>query len=230
MNHEVLNKYLAQHKSISIPGLGALVAENVPAITDFVNRQIHPVQRKLRFDKYFDAPDRDFYNYLAHQQNIPDFEAIRWYNEFAYQLRNQIRTDGSATWKGIGLFTRESNGEISFEQFRSAYELFPTIAAERVVRTSVNHSILVGDKEKTTEEMTEYFNEDKKAPAALPVSEITWKKFAWVLAALAALVLIFHFSRNGIKWGISGNRKSVSAFFYQSTFSAYSTPLIRLNK
>jgi hypothetical protein len=219
MNHEILNKYLAQHKSISIPGLGALVAENVPAIADFVNRQIHPGQRKLRFDKYFDAPDRDFYNYLAHQQNIPDFEAIRWYNEFAYDLRSQIRTAGSATWKGIGVFKRELNGEISFEQLRPAYELYPTIAAERVVRSFVNHSLLVGDKEKTTQEMTEYFNEDKETTTAIPEFQINWKKFAWLLAGLALLILIFHLSRNGFRWGNTGNRKSVSAFYSGSNLS-----------
>ncbi len=219
MNHEVLNKYLAQHKSISIPGLGALVTENVPAITDFVNRQIHPVQRKWRFDKYFDAPDRDFYNYLAHQQNIPDFEAIRWYNEFAYDLRNQIRMSGSATWKGIGVFTRELNGEISFEQLHSAYELYPTVAAERVVRSSVNHAILVGDKEKTTHEMTEYFNEDKKPPTTTAEFQISWKKFAWVLATLALVLLIFHVSRNGFRWGSIGNRKSVSVFYSEPALS-----------
>jgi hypothetical protein len=219
MNHEILNKYLAQHKSISIPGLGALVAENVPAIADFVNKQIHPVQRKWRFDKYFDAPDRDFYNYLAHQQNIPDFEAIRWYNEFAYDLRNRIRTDGSATWKGIGNFKREPNGEISFEQLRPAYELYPAIAAERVVRSSVNHQILVGDKEKTAQEMTEYFNDEKETSVTTAEFRLNWKKFALLLAALALLILVFHLSRNGFRWGNLGNRKSVSAFYSGSTLS-----------
>ncbi|MBC7902831.1 MAG: hypothetical protein H7Y27_05385, partial [Gemmatimonadaceae bacterium] len=90
---DILNKYLFQHKSISIPGLGSLVAETVPAVTDFANRQVMPVQLKFRFNKYFDAPDRDFFAYLSQQKNIPDFEAIKCYNEFAWELRNKIRTE-----------------------------------------------------------------------------------------------------------------------------------------
>ncbi|HMC86988.1 MAG TPA: hypothetical protein VKI61_15780, partial [Chitinophagaceae bacterium] len=77
--YEVLNRYLFQHKSISIPGLGSLVAETIPAVSDFANKRLLPVQFKFRFDKYYDAPDRDFFAYLAQKKNIPDFEAIRWY-------------------------------------------------------------------------------------------------------------------------------------------------------
>ena len=63
--YDVLNKYLFQHKSISIPGLGSLVAETIPAVSDFANKQLLPVQVKFRFDKYFDAPDKDFFTYLS---------------------------------------------------------------------------------------------------------------------------------------------------------------------
>lgn len=206
MNHEILNKYLAQHKSISIPGLGALVVEDVPAISDFVNRQIHPMQQKLRFDKYFDAPDRDFFNYLAHQQNIPDFEAIRWYNEFAYDLRNKIRTEGSAQWQGLGEFKKDVGGEINFEPHYSGYELYPTITAERVVRNTMNHSILVGDKEKTTNEMTVFLTEEK---STLALPEMQWWKLTLTAALLALLLLIFHLAKSGLRWGSSGNRQSV---------------------
>lgn len=207
MNHEILNKYLAQNKSISIPGLGALVVEDVPAISDFINRQIHPMQQKLRFDKYFDSPDRDFFNYLAQQQRVPDFEAIRWYNEFAYELRNSIRTDGSAKWQGLGEFKKDESGDIGFEPQHPGYELYATITAERVIRTAVNHSILVGDKEKTSNEMTEYFVEEKEGT---PLPKTKWWKFALAAALLALAVLVFHLSKNGFRWGSSGNRQSVS--------------------
>lgn len=69
--YDILNKYLFQHKSISIPGLGSLVAETIPAVADFANKQLLPVQLKFRFDKYFDVPDKNFFLYLAQKKTLP---------------------------------------------------------------------------------------------------------------------------------------------------------------
>ncbi|WP_315816313.1 hypothetical protein [Paraflavitalea speifideaquila] len=57
---EALTSYLIQHKSISIPGLGTVYIERIPAQTDFINKQILPPSYHFRFDKYFDAPDKEF--------------------------------------------------------------------------------------------------------------------------------------------------------------------------
>jgi hypothetical protein len=223
MNSRILNKYLAQYRSISIPGLGALVVESIPAITDFVNRQIHPVQHKIRFDKYFDAPDREFFNYLAHQQDIPDFEAIRWYNEFAYDLRTRLRTEGKAAWEGVGEFRKDESGEIIFEQYRAPYELYPSITADRVVRNTVNHSLLVGDKEKTAGEMAELLNEEYVLSQQPLPSPRKWIKTAIWLALAALALLMLHFAINGFRWGSSANRLPVGVIsYFGSATSLYS--------
>ncbi len=99
---EALTSYLLQHKSISIPGLGTVYIERIPAQTDFINKQILPPSFHFRFDKYFDAPDKEFFTYLAQQKDIADYEAIKWYNEWAYELRNRLRTDEMVEWKGVG--------------------------------------------------------------------------------------------------------------------------------
>jgi hypothetical protein len=200
---DVLNKYLFQHKSISIPGLGSLVAETIPAITDFANKQLLPVRIKFRFDKYFDSPDREFFMYLAGHKNIADFEAIKWYNEFAYELRNKIRNDDGAKWEGVGTFKQEAGGDIVFEPFPSSYELYAPVSAERVIRTDARHSILVGDKEKTNYEMAELLSDD------VHVEKESWWIYAIILAAIALIVLFFYFFRSDMKWGTMGNQQPV---------------------
>ncbi len=116
--NNVLVSYLLQHKSISIPGLGSMYIERIPAQTDFVNRRILPPDYHFRFDKYFDAPDKDFFTYLAKQQNIADYEAIKWYNEWAYELRSKIREGQIVEWAGIGTLKKDISGEIIFESAR----------------------------------------------------------------------------------------------------------------
>ncbi len=201
--YEVLNRYLFQHKSISIPGLGSLVAETIPAVSDFANKQLLPVQLKFRFDKYSDAPDREFFSYLSQTKNIPDFEAIGWYNEFASALRNKIRSGEEAVWQGVGVFKKDFGGEVVFEPAPPPYEFYPAVKAERIIRADARHSILVGDKEKTNYEMTELLNDE------VHVEKESWWIYALILAAIGLSVLFFHLYSNRMKWGVTGNQQKV---------------------
>ena len=202
--YEVLNKYLYQHKSISIPGLGSLVAETIPAVSDFANKQLLPVQYKFRFDKYSDAPDREFFVYLSQKKNIPDFEAIKLYNEFAFDLRNRIPSNEGAVWQGIGVFKKDFGGEIVFEPYASPYEFYPPVKAERIIRSDATHSILVGDKEKTNYEMTELLSDGTY------VEKESWWIYALILAAIGLSILFFHLYGNNMKWGVTGNQQNIN--------------------
>jgi len=201
--YEVLNRYLFQHKSISIPGLGSLVAETIPAVADFANKQLLPVQIKFRFDKYFDSPDREFFTYLSVKKNIPDFEAIRWYNDFALNLRNKIRTDEEAIWEGVGVFRKDFGGEVVFEPIVPEYDFYPPVKAERIIRADARHSILVGDKEKTNYEMAEMLHDE------VHVEKESWWIYALILAAVGLSVLFFHLYSNHFRWGVTGNQQQL---------------------
>ena len=203
--YEVLNKYLFQHKSISIPGLGSLVLETIPAVSDFANRQLLPVQLKFRLNKYADEPDSSFFSYIAGKKNITDFEAIRQYTEFAAGLCQQLKSGAEVAWKTVGVFTREASGEIAFTPYDPLYELFPAVHASRVVRANAKHAVLVGDKEKTNLEMTGYLQQETQ------VEKAPWWLVALILGAIGASILFFHFYRHQFKWGVTGNQQPVNA-------------------
>lgn len=186
---EVLNGYLIQHKSISIPGLGTIYLERMPAMNDFTNRQVHPPSYRFRFDKYFDAPDKDFFHFLAANKNIPEYEAIKQYNEFAYDLRNRIRQEERFEWPEVGVLTKDG-GEIHFESTTPLTYLQP-VTAERVIRQDAQHAILVGDKETTTQDMSELLSEGTF------VERESWWIYALILFAIGVVILFFHFFRSG---------------------------------
>ena len=147
---DALNSYLVQHKSLSIPGLGTIYVERIPAQSDFVNKQIIPASYHYRFDRYFDAPDKDFFTYLAAQKEIADYEAIRWYNEWAYELRNKIRTQQEVKWENVGTLRTDVSGEVVFEAQQNLVSFLAPVPAERVIRSNAQHTMLVGDREVTT--------------------------------------------------------------------------------
>src|SRR5579863_2094998 len=141
---EILNSYLFQHKSISIPGLGTIVMERSPANTDSSSKNFLPPLYHFRFDKYFDAPDKDFFSYLASEKNIPDYEAIKWYNEFSYELRNKIRQDDKVTWDGIGVLKKDYSGNIIFESEPENSLYMQPVKAEPVTRKNVQQRMMIG--------------------------------------------------------------------------------------
>src|SRR6201996_7118653 len=112
---QVLNAYLFQHRSISIPGLGTIYLETSPASVDVADRLLLPPVYQFRFDKYFDAPDAAFFSFIAAQRNVLDYEAIKWYNEFSFELRNRIRAEEEVSWDGVGVLKKDGSGGVLFE-------------------------------------------------------------------------------------------------------------------
>jgi nucleoid DNA-binding protein len=225
--NNVLVSYLLQHKSISIPGLGSMYIERIPAQTDFVNRRILPPDYHFRFDKYFDAPDKDFFTYLAKQQNIADYEAIKWYNEWAYELRSKLREGQEVEWEGIGILKKDISGEIVFEASGRIPSLQEPTAANRVIHSHSQHTMLVGDQEVTrkisnidsTPTVSDNNNvisgDEQQIPDYPPYPEEPPKKkwwlFALVIAVLALGVIFFRVYKSGFVTSAAGNHQPINA-------------------
>lgn len=227
---DVLVSYLLQHKSISIPGLGSMYIERIPAQTDFVNRRILPPDYHFRFDKYFDAPDKDFFTYLAKQQNIADYEAIKWYNEWAYALRSKLREGHSVEMTGIGSLKKDISGEIVFEATGRIHSLQEPTPANRVIHTHTQHKMLVGDQEVTRKitvsdtkqevieipeppavEEQQPAPEEKQGKKKKDKKGGGWWVFALIVAAIALTLIFFRFYKSGFNTSATGNHQTINA-------------------
>jgi hypothetical protein len=198
-----LNSYLQQHKSISIPGLGTIYIERTPALTDFTNRQLLPPGFHYRFDRYADAPDKDFFSFLAIRKNIADYEAMQWYNDWATDLRNRIRSDDQVVWEGVGVFKKDLSGDIVFEASAPLVSHLYPVPAERIIRSDAAHTMLVGDKEVTNVQMSGYLNDPVEREKS------SWWIYALIIAALALIILFYHFYKNGFNTSSAGSQQKV---------------------
>lgn len=199
---KLITTYLLQNHSLSIPGLGTIYIERIPAQSDFVNRQILPPSYHYRFDKYFDTPGKEFFTFLSSRKNVHDFEAIRMFNEWALELRNSITgAEQSANLEGIGSLKRDASGDVVFEPSVKPHTYTLSVPAERIIRTNAKHMMLVGDRETTNVEMSGYFQDGSASRRK------SWWVYALIIAAVCAIAIAVYYYNNGSAFPFGNQQK-----------------------
>jgi len=201
--YTILNRYLFLHKSIPVPGLGTICMESQPANIDASTRSIQPPVYRFRFDKFSDSPDKNLFNYLSAQQNISDYEALRQYNDFAYSLRDRLNYFREAPWEGLGILKKDDLGEIHFETSIVNPFFLQPVPAEKVVRANAKHMLLVGDRERSNSEMSDWFAEEPVHGNRL------WWLVALLVGVAAVFVIILNFSIHGWRVESTGNQQTI---------------------
>jgi hypothetical protein len=184
-----LSSYLHQHKSLSIPGIGTIYIERTPARSDFTNKQILPPGYHYRFDRFYDTPDKNFFSFIARKKNVADYEAMQWYNEWAYGISAKLKADSMVSWEGVGALKRNDTGDVFFEAIAPIDAFLQPVPANRIIRTNTAHTMLVGDKELTNLQMSGYLHDNEKQP----VQKKTWPVYALIGGLLVIIILFLYF-------------------------------------
>jgi hypothetical protein len=225
---DILHRFLLQNRSISIPGLGTLHAERIPAKLSTDASQIIPPGYSFRFDKYFDAPDKAFFVYLSGRQGVPEYESMRLYNQFAQDFRSAIMLEERAEWPGIGYFRKNVSGEVEFVQTRPLDTGYAPVGLAHVDRTEpaaaeapetdiqfspvvVNETAPVSETISSVENASEGFDypstfeEETNTTAS---SNRVIMRIGWSIAAAASLLMILHFSQHGFTMKAAANNQT----------------------
>jgi hypothetical protein len=201
--YPILNRYLFLNKSIPVPGLGSICLETLPATIDSSTRSLVPPVYQFRFDKFSDSPDKDFFSYLSMHQRITDYEALRQYNEFAFDLRERLNYSREVSWDGLGILRKDDAGDVHFESTIAEPFFLKPVQAEKVIRPNAKHMMLVGDRERSNREMSDWFAEEPVHGNRL------WWMVALVGGIVAAMIIMFHFSNHGWNVGSTGNQQLI---------------------
>lgn len=197
-----LYQYLLLHTELPLPGVGTFKLERQSAVTDFPNKKINPPAYTFTMQAGSHLPDKGFFRWLALSLGIPDREAVFKFNDFAFGLKKQLSDGDTVTWNGVGVLQRGLGGDIKFSPAQTGFTPELPIHAEKVLRSKAEHTVRVGEDEKTSAEMEEYLNqaEEKKS---------YW--WAWALATglLATLFLGWYFSAHGLDSSALANRKAL---------------------
>lgn len=128
-----LYKYLVLHDHVSVPGIGSFNIEKKPAMfnTDVVN----PPSYVIKFSPGTALTEKKFYRFLSDETGVSEVDAVRNFQDFAYQLRKDIQSFPQVELKGMGALKKNAAGEILFEPSFSMDKYFPSVVASPVSST-----------------------------------------------------------------------------------------------
>lgn len=183
---QLIASYLFQHKACPLPGLGTLLIKNTAAKSDFLNKTIAAPLPQISFETKESEADL-LVDYIAAKTNSPVLTAIDELGKYCNQLKGELNAGNVAAINMVGSFTADGGGTILFKPIQLPGFTMPAAEAERVIHPEAEHVMLVGDKETTNTEMTEFYTET-------PVSKNYWWVWALVLAAAGLIALLFYFN------------------------------------
>ena len=184
----VLKKFLALHHHLSLPGIGNFNVQQIPASIDIANRCVNPPISKINFSDEIPPADKSFFHFLAQELNIDEVQAIKSFTDFTAHLQSEINDYKTVVLENFGKIYKHSSGVLHFEQ-EVTPEYLPVLTAERVIRKNSTHTVMVGENEKTSDEMHVALNEEKEV-----VEVDRWWIPAVVLGLIGIAALIYYYN------------------------------------
>ena len=158
----ILYKYLILNGSMSIPDFGSFEVFTHHALNDFPSKKLLPPRQSIRFKKEITHNFVPLINYLQPRINATEDHIVRLLRDFSDQLKKKIYAEEQVDWDGIGSLITSPNGEINILTKADQADYYEEKGYKQVLRENYQHSVLVGDEEKTNTEMIEFFEEETK--------------------------------------------------------------------
>lgn len=199
---DLVLRYLSFKKKVSLQGIGTFSVEHLPARLDFPNRLLYAPEYILHYSSsQVSTADEQFENWLQKELNISREEVKTLQQNLTTDFERTLAENGETTLNGLGTFTKDDQQLLHFSSLYETAKGNPVIA-EKVIRKNTTHSVLVGEQEKTSEEMTEILTNPKRKPLNL------WWMIALALF-LSALIAILYFANYSPQWSKQGNNQKL---------------------
>ena len=201
---DILYEFLIINKKLNLPGIGTISLRQNSSQLDFTNKQFSSPSFYFVLDHENDKPSKKVFDWLSSSLGISEWDAIRSMNDFSFSLKNRVAEAGEVKWEGIGVLKRDNAGNFKLDPHIITLQTEPAVHAEKVIREKFEHTVLVGEKEKSSVEMVEYFAED--APK---------KNYSWIIAViitvLAVMFIGWYFSEKGFNPSSAGNKSVIKS-------------------
>lgn len=182
----LLTKYLIRYKKVCIPHVGTFeIVQQSPQL-NVVDKLVPPPAFKARYIEQDSVPEHQFDFFAASYEEKQRLKQELF--SFGERLKNKI-SQSSFYWDGLGTLRYKSNHVVFEPEEIQLYSLQP-VPAQKVLREKVQHNVLVGDVEMTSDQVNEVLTrEEYKRP---------WFILAgWIIFILAVIaIIVFLYLKN----------------------------------
>ena len=199
-------QYLIRHQKVVLPGLGTVMLDRQPAVSDFVEHDFLPPSYTFQWIQASANPPGNFFVWMAHKLQIAEEDAVLRINNFISEVKREINAGKEIVWSGVGVIRRGLDSSIELEPERKVLVFDKKVYGEKVVHEDSSHIIMVGDKEKTSQEMSELLSH----PFVKKIQKIQWMKVALIVAILLIVFMLAYFWKYGIHPGSVANQKKLA--------------------
>lgn len=117
----VVRKLIGEYEFVIIPGFGALLSHQVPAVYDSNSGFFTPPVKRLAFNEYLKLDDGLLANYISRHEKLAHADAVEYVKGYSDKLRSVLETKGEADIPGIGEFKMNVEGKLVFEPNTGKY-------------------------------------------------------------------------------------------------------------
>jgi len=194
---ELLTQYLTAARRVTIPAIGTLQLEYLPAARNVVDQELLAPGYLVNIeqgDEVSEAQSAWLCSVLQEERGAC-LEQLRTFGTaLAHHLQHDV-----FLWPGVGLMHRHEG----ILEILPEGRLSPgPIRAERVLREDARHTVLSGDQERVAATETTAAAEQTRQ------SDRMW--LAWLLAVLAALLILYFFYAENFSVHASGMKTPAS--------------------
>lgn len=210
-----LYQYLVLNQRLNLPGLGTIKLQRHPAQYDVAEKSFSAPAYNFAFISGEGYPSKKLFEFLAKEKSITEWDAIRMVNDFAYELNKSLLAGKEIKWEPVGNFRKDESGNIVLDSPVITPGNEPAVVAEKVIRENAQHTMLVGERERTSTEMESMLTDNvrhKRSRIKESDSGHEQKKkdpfllIAIILTMLAFIFIIFYFSQKRFRSSSTGNQ------------------------
>ncbi|RTL60881.1 MAG: hypothetical protein EKK37_01630 [Sphingobacteriales bacterium] len=201
---DLLQEYIAQYHELSLPGIGRIALTQQPARADFSDKLFYPPKQEWVFFPGEEGNQEKFIDFIAGKKQIGKEEAKQQLGMYCLEIKRHLVHHKEMNIPGVGILRNGEDGDIQLDIEVAENMLLKPVMAERVMRKDATHTMLVGDKEKTSTEMNEWLN------ALEEERNNRWWAWAAALTVIALGLILYSYSNN--HWTVkgSGNQQNIT--------------------
>ncbi len=182
-----LYKFLVLNDHVSIPGVGTFGVQRTAA--SFDGNAFQPPVQTISFEAGTALADKKFYDFLAVDHDFSGLDAVRKFQDFAYQLKKDIQSNNAVELSGLGILKKNNLGAIVFES-SAINQYFPKLTPAEVEQPkNISTENVIPSSETVSYPEEETHEEDV-------VVKDRWWIWATVLGLLALAAISYFYMTN----------------------------------